>query len=161
AHGNILCFRNLKKVTDDAIALFSNKEAKEEIFLEPYEEFVKRFNRKYIDLLQIAPTVDSVSELPSELEELEFIKCFREIIRLMNVLKSFTDFNWTDLSMSEQQFEDYKSKYLDLHDKVKSSKEELQKESILDDVDFELELIHRDEINVAYILQLFGRLKKM
>src|SRR5690606_39557808 len=83
------------------------------------------------------------------------------IIRLMNVLKSFTDFNWTDLSMSEQQFEDYKSKYLDLHDKVKSSKEELQKESILDDVDFELELIHRDEINVAYILQLLGRLKKM
>lgn len=161
AHGNILCFRNLKKVTDDAIALFSNKEAKEEIFLEPYEEFVKRFNRKYIDLLQIAPTVDSVSELPSELEELEFIKCFREIIRLMNILRSFTDFNWADLSMSEQQFEDYKSKYLDLHDKVKSSKEELQKESILDDVDFELELIHRDEINVAYILQLLGRLKKM
>lgn len=159
--GNILCFRNLKHATDDAIALFSNKEAKEDIFLEPYEEFVKRFNRKYIDLLQIAPTIDSVNDLESEVEELEFIKCFRELIRIMNILKSFTDFNWSDLSITEQQFEDYKSKYLDLHDKVKSSKQEIQKESILDEVDFELELIHRDEVNVAYILQLLGRLKKM
>lgn len=161
AQGNILCFRNLKVATDDAIALFSNKEAKEDIFLEPYEEFVKKFNRKYIDLLRIAPTIDSANDLPSEVEELEFIKCFRELIRVMNILKSFTDFNWSDLSMTEQQFEDYKSKYLDLHDKVKSSKEEIQKESILDEVDFELELIHRDEVNVAYILQLLARLKKL
>jgi type I restriction enzyme, R subunit len=161
AQGNILCFRNLKGPTDDAIALFSNKEAKEEIFLEPYEEFVKKFNGKYVDLLQIAPTVDSVNDLASEVEELEFIKCFRELIRVMNILRSFTDFNWSDLSMTEQQFEDYKSKYLDLHDKVKSSKEAIQKETILDEVDFELELIHRDEVNVAYILQLLARLKKL
>jgi type I restriction enzyme, R subunit len=161
AQGNILCFRNLKRATDDAIALFSNKEAKEEIFLEPYEEFVRKFNLKYIGLLQIAPTIDSVNDLPSEVEELEFIKCFRELIRLMNIIKSFTDFNWADLSMTEQQFENYKSKYIDLHDKVKSTTEEKQKESILDEIDFELELIHRDEINVAYILQLLGRLKKM
>jgi type I restriction enzyme R subunit len=159
SQGNILCFRNLKKATDEAIALFSNPQAKEDIIIAPYEDFVKRFNLKFLDLLQIAPTVNSVNDLPSEVEELEFIKCFRELMRILNIAKSFTDFSWGDLSMTEQQFEDYKSKYLDLHDKAKSDNLK-EKESILDDVDFELELLHRDEINVAYILQLLAKLKK-
>lgn len=159
SQGNILCFRNLKKATDKAIALFSNPQAKEDIIIPPYEDFVKQFNLKFLDLLKIAPTVNSVNDLPSEVEELEFIKCFRELMRTLNIAKSFTDFSWNDLSMNEQQFEDYKSKYLDLHDKAKSDNLK-EKESILDDVDFELELLHRDEINVAYILQLLAKLKK-
>lgn len=159
SQGNILCFRNLKKATDEAIALFSNPEAKEDIIIAPYEDFVAKFNEKFLDLLKIAPTVNSVNDLPSEVEELEFIKCFRELMRILNIAKSFTDFTWDDLSMTEQQFEDYKSKYLDLHDKAKSNNLK-EKESILDDVDFELELLHRDEINVAYILQLLAKLKK-
>ena len=77
---------------------------------------------------------------------------------MKNVLTSFSDFKWDDLSMTEQQFEDYKSKYLDLYDKVKSDHEK-EKVQILDDVDFELELIHRDEINVAYIIHLLIKLK--
>jgi type I restriction enzyme R subunit len=79
-------------------------------------------------------------------------------MRIKNVLTSFSDFKWSDLSMTEQQFEDYKSKYLDLHDKVKSEHAK-EKVSILEDVDFELELIHRDEINVAYIIRLLIKLK--
>ncbi len=79
-------------------------------------------------------------------------------MRTKNVLTSFSDFKWSDLSMTEQQFEDYKSKYLDLHDKVKSDHAK-EKVSILEDVDFELELIHRDEINVAYIIRLLIKLK--
>lgn len=160
SQGNIVCFRNLKTATDDAIALFSNKDAKEDVFIGPYEEYVRRFNLKYIDLLQISPTVGSVTDLTSEIEELEFIRRFRELVRLLNIAKSFTDFDWKDLSMTEQQFEDFKSKYLDLHDKVKSATTEKLKESILDDIDFELELIRRDEVNVAYILQLLTKLKK-
>lgn len=79
-------------------------------------------------------------------------------MRLKNTMNSFADFNWEDLAMDAQQFEDYKSKYLDLHDKVKTdhSKEKI---SVLEDVDFELELIHRDEINVTYILKLLADLK--
>jgi type I restriction enzyme R subunit len=108
--------------------------------------------------LSIAPTVDSVNDLETEDDELEFIKAFRSLMRIRNILTSFSDFKWDDVYMDEQEFEDYKSKYLDLHDKVKSS-HEADKVSILDDVDFELELIHRDEINVSYIIQLLIRLK--
>ena len=158
SQGNIIVFRNLKKATDDAITLFSNKDAKDIIIMQPYENYVKKFSQAFIDLLKIAPTVNSVSDLKDENEELEYIKAFRELMRLKNVLTTFADFSFNDLSMNEQLFEDYKSKYLDLYDKVKTDHQK-EKVSILDDVDFELELIHRDEINVAYILILLANLK--
>ena len=79
-------------------------------------------------------------------------------MRLKNILSTFTEFTFDDLSVNEQTFEDYKSKYLDLYDKVKSH-DAKEKVSILQDIDFELELIHRDEINVAYILKLLAKLK--
>jgi type I restriction enzyme, R subunit len=159
SHGNILCFRNLKKATDDAIALFSNKEAREDILMPPYEEIVRKFGEAFAELLKIAPTVKSVDDLPSEEEEMAFIQAFRELMRIRNVLTSFSDFSWEDLPMHEQSFEDYKSKYLDLYDKVRSDHQK-EKVSILEDVDFELELIHRDEVNVAYILRLLAKLKQ-
>lgn len=159
SHGNIVCFRNLKKATDEAIALFSNKEAKEIILLPPYELIVRKFGEAFGKLLAIAPTVKSVGDLKSEEDELAFIQAFRELMRLRNVLTSFTNFSWADLPMTEQAFEDYKSKYLDLYDKAKSD-HHAEKHSILNDVDFELELIHRDEINVAYILKLLAKLKQ-
>lgn len=158
SQGNIVVFRNLKKATDEAITLFSNKEAIDVIIMKPYEDYAKKFNEAFIELLKITPTVNSVNELADEVEELEFIKAYRELIRIKNILAAFADFKWDDLAMSEQLFEDYKSKYLDLYDKVKSNHQK-EKVSILEDVDFELELIHRDEINVAYIIQLLIKLK--
>ncbi len=158
SQGNIVVFRNLKNATDDAIALFSNKEAIDVIIMKPYEDYVKKFNEAVINLLKIVPTVNSVNNLRSEDNELEFIKAFRELIRIKNILTAFADFKWNDLAMTEQLFEDYKSKYLDLWQKVKNNHQK-EKVSILEDVDFELELIHRDEINVNYILQLLIRLK--
>jgi type I restriction enzyme R subunit len=158
SQGNIISFRNLKEVTDEAITLFSNKEAIEVIIMQPYDDYVRKFNEAYIDLLKIAPTVNSVNDLQTEDDELEFVKSFRELIRIKNIMSAFADFKWEDLSMNEQSFEDYKSKYLDLHDKVKTEHQR-EKVSILEDVDFELELIHRDEINVAYIIQLLIRLR--
>ncbi len=99
-----------------------------------------------------------INDLENEDDELEFIKAFRDLMRIKNILTAFSDFNWADLKMTEQQFEDFKSKYLDLYDKVKSEHQK-EKVSILEDVDFELELIHRDKINVAYIIQLLIKLK--
>jgi len=158
SQGNIVVFRNLKQATDDAVALFSNKDAKDIIMLEPYEEYVKKFTQAFVGLLNVAPTVNSVNDLVSEENELEFIKAFRELMRLKNVLTTFADFSFDDLVMNEQLFEDYKSKYLDLWQKVKTNHQK-EKVSILEDVDFELELIHRDEINVTYILKLLANLK--
>ncbi len=158
SQGNIVVFRNLKYNTDQAITLFSNKEAIEVIIMKPYEDYVKKFNEAFIALLQITPTVNSVNDLQTEDDELAFVKAFRDLMRIKNILTAFSDFKWEDLAMNEQLFEDYKSKYLDLYDKVKSDHQK-EKVSILEDVDFELELIHRDEINVAYIIQLLIKLK--
>ncbi len=159
SQGNIVCFRNLKTATDDAIQLFSNLDAKEIIIMEPYEDYVIRFDEAFANLLAIAPTVDSVNDFLTEEQELEFVTAFRELMRLKNKLATFTEFSFGNLQMEEQTFEDYKSKYLDLYDKTKS---ENAKElvSILDDIDFELELIHRDEVNVSYIMKLLAQLKE-
>ncbi len=159
SQGNILCFRNLKKATDEAITLFSNKDAIEEIILPPYESIVQKFKEALTVLLAIAPDYQSVDNLESEEDELAFIQAFRALLRAKNVLESYTDFSWEGLGIDEQDFENYKSKYLDLYDKVKTS-EVKQKTSILEDIDFELELIHRDLVNVAYIIKLLAKLKQ-
>jgi type I restriction enzyme R subunit len=158
SQGNIVCFRNLKTATDEAITLFSNKEAIETILVQPYENFVDSFTKALMKLKSILPTVESADLLETEGEKFEFVRSFRELLRLKNILSSFADFKFEDLGIQEQEFEDYKSKYLDLHDEVRRQKAP-EKVSILEDVDFELELIHTDEINVTYILSLLSNLK--
>ena len=108
--------------------------------------------------MAITPTVESVNDLRTEEEELLFAKAFRELMRLKNILSTFTNFEFEDIYIEEQEFADYTSKYLDLYDKIKT---DTQKEnvSILDEIDFELELIHRDEVNVTYILKLLAELR--
>ena len=91
--------------------------------------------------------------LTDENAQYEFIQRFRELLKLKNVITSFTDFKEGDLALSEQSFEDYKSKYLDIYERVKHENQN-EKDSILNDVDFEVVLIHRDQINVAYIILL-------
>ena len=158
SQGNILSFRNLKKATDDAITLFSNKDAIEVVTMPDYEKIAEKFEEALKDLRDITPTYQSVNDLESEEDEAQFVQAFRKLLRAMNVLQSYTDFDWEDLHINEQEFEDYKSKYFDLYEKVKRDTEK-QKTSILDDIDFELELIHRDQINVAYIIKLLAQLK--
>ena len=96
SQGNIVVFRNLKKATDKAIALFSNKEAKETIFVPPYDEYVEKFNAVAVELLALTPTVGSVKNLPDEEAELQFVKIFRELMRLRNILESFSQFEDDD-----------------------------------------------------------------
>jgi len=157
SQGNIVVFRNLKKRTDEAVALFANKGAKEEIFVPPYDDYVAKFNEVVMELLTLTPTVRSVKDLPDEEAELQFVKIFRELMRLRNILGSFSEFADEDLALPAQRFADYRSAYLDLFDKVRTDNQK-DKASILEDVDFELELIHRDVINVQYILGLLAQL---
>jgi len=158
SQGNILSFRNLKKATDEAITLFSNKEAIEVVTMPDYEKIAEKFDEALILLREITPTYQSVNGLKNEEEDAQFVQVFRKLMRAMNVLQSYTDFDWDDLSIDEQEYEDYKAKYLDIYQKVKQDNEK-QKTSILNDIDFELELIHTDQINVAYILKLLAQLK--
>ncbi|EKN5983307.1 type I restriction endonuclease subunit R [Yersinia enterocolitica] len=160
SHGNIVCFRNLKKATDEAIALFSNKDASSVVLVKPFEEYLSDYQDAVDRLLTLAPTVESVDSLPDEKAQLEFVTAFRDVMRLKNILESFADFDDAAKPLSEQTLADYTSKYLDIHDKVKkhSTKEKV---SILDDIDFEVSLIHRDEINVGYILKLLAGIQAM
>jgi len=155
---NIVCFRNLKEATDTAITLFSNKEAIEKVIMEPYEVYHQKCEQAIQQLLQLVPTVDSVDQLFGEEEKFAFVKAFREIMRLHNILSWFADYSFDGLPITAQQYEDYKSKYLDIYDSTKTITEK-EKISILEDVDFELELIARDEITVTYILHLLTKLK--
>ncbi len=158
SQGNILSFRNLKDATDDAITLFSNKEAIEDIILPPFEAIAEKFKAALKLLLTIVPSYQDVDLLETEEDELQFIQAFRALLRAKNVLESYTDFNWDDLGIDEETFNAYRTKYLDLYDKVKKETA-VEKSSILDDIDFEVELIHRDLVNVAYIIKLLAKLK--
>ena len=155
-NGNIVCFRNLKQKTDEAIILFSNKDAKDIILLQPYQYYIEEYNKAYDQLVAIAPSIESVDDLKEKGEEAirDFVTAFRTLMRIVNKLSSFSDFTWDDLSLSEQEFNDYSSKYLDIYDTIKGQNHE--KESIIDAIDFELQLIQRDNINVDYILRLLS-----
>lgn len=157
SQGNIVVFRSLKKATDDALELFANKNAKEDIFLRPYEDYVQQMNEAIARLKEIAQTPKDVDALPDEEAEKAFVEAFREVLRLRNVVISFADFDFSHLDIDEQTLENFKGKYLDIYDKVKTENQK-EKVSILDDIDFELELTKRDEINVSYILRLIARM---
>ena len=152
---NIVCFRNLKKATDEAITLFSNPDAKDTIIMKSYEEYTKDFNAILEKFITLVPDIDAVDELMSEEQRLEFIQLFRGLARIKNILSTFSEFSFDDLWIEAQIYEDYQGKYLDMYEWVTKTPE---KTSILEDIDFEVELLQTDIINVDYILSLLGNL---
>ncbi len=161
SHGSIVCFRDLKERTDEAIALFADKNARETILIGTYEDNLERFEAAMVELRGITPDPDAVDALPDEDAQAAFVKAFREVIRIRNVLASFSEFKEGHLSIAPQEFEDFKSKYLDLAQRTGGDTGGGEEPpSPLEGIDFELELIQRDEINVAYILALLMALGK-
>ncbi len=158
-HGNIISFRNLKQATDKALALFGDENAKEVVFKKPYEDQKRDFENKLRELREKVPTVDSVDSLQGEEERAEFVKTFRDLLRIKASLETFAEFSFSDLGISEQEFYDYQSKYLDIYEERKNHDRE--KESILDQIDFELELTIRDVIDYDYIIRLIAGLKNI
>jgi type I restriction enzyme R subunit len=158
SQGNIVCFRDLKDNTDDAIALFANRDANEVVLIGSYEEHLVRFEEALLALREVAETPDDVDTLPDEEAQKAFIKAFRDLMRLRNVLGTFSEFDQDHLPMDPQEYEDFKSKYLDLSQRTKG--EGGDGESLLDGIDFELELLRRDEINLTYIRALLLSLQQ-
>ena len=158
SHGNILCYRNLKEAADTAIALYSDPDANETVVLPIYTELVQEFNQSTADLKAMAPTYKDIDLLISEDDQLEFVIVFRNMMRVMNKLITYLEFDWKDLDITEYDYNNYKSKYLTIRSRTTTGGPG-GKESILDDIDFEVELIVRDEINVAYILRLLAKMK--
>jgi len=158
-HGNIISFRNLKKATDTALALFGDENAKEIVFKKPYEDQKKEFDLKLSELREITPTITSIDELKGEEEKAIFVKTFRDLLRIKSSLETFAEFSFENLGISEQEFYDYQSKYLDIYEERKNDDSGI--ESILDQIDFELELTIRDIINFDYIILLIAGLKNI
>lgn len=158
SQGNIVCFTNLKENVDKAIALFSDPDAIEDIIMPPYETFVKWFNEDLKRLFKLVKTAADALNLQSEKDKENFVLIFRDLIRNKNKLDIFTEFDWKDVNIEEQEFNDFRSAYLDIYDEFKKEKED--GESVLDDIDFELELLRTDKINVDYILNLLADLDK-
>ncbi|MFC1616455.1 type I restriction endonuclease subunit R [Patescibacteria group bacterium] len=158
-HGNIVSFRNLKLATDKALALYGDENAKEVVFKKPYEEQKKEFEEKLVELREKTPNVNAVDDLRGEEEKAEFVKTFRDLLRIKSSLETFADFSFEELGISEQEFYDYQSKYLDIHEERKNRENEA--ESVLDQIDFEIELTVKDIINFDYIIQLIAGLKNI
>ncbi|HGH7179272.1 TPA: type I restriction endonuclease subunit R [Bacillus luti] len=157
-YGNVVCYRNLKDNTDDAIKLFSRTDNVDTVLMASYEEYLKAFKEALRNLREIAVIPEEVDELEREEDKRKFIVAFKNVTKMLQRLQSFSDFEFdeTELMISQQTYEDYKSKYFKVYEEFKRS--EVSKESILHDIDFELELMHTDKINVSYILNLIASL---
>lgn len=155
-YGNIVSFRDLEQATNDAIALFGNKDARGVVILKPYADYYAAYQTKVKDLLQRFPLEGM--PIVGEAAQKAFIGLFGSILRLRNILASFDDFEGNDL-LTDGQVQDYISYYLDLHAEFRKAVE-AEKESINDDVVFEIELIKQVEITVDYILLLVQRYRE-
>ena len=164
--GKIICFRDLKDNVDAAIKLFSNNNPTETILREPFEKIKKEFNDLAIKFKEKYPDVQSIDNLKSEYAKRDFVLAFREIIKKRAEIQIYEDFESDDedFILSEQEFMDFRSKYLDITigcieptvvPQIVSGEEvPYGDERTLEDIDFCLELLHSDVINVAYILSL-------
>lgn len=151
--GIVICYRNLKKQTDDALTLFSKTQDTSGIIVPDYNFFVEKFNEMVIKLKEIADTPAAVDTMQSEEDQKLFVVTFRELTKYLQSLHTFIEFSFDQdaLTMSEQEYQDYKSKYMLLYSKQKADREVV---SVLNDVDFCIELMESDRINVAYIMNL-------
>jgi type I restriction enzyme R subunit len=153
-YGNIVCFRDLEKATQDAISLFGNEDAGGIVLLKPYLEYFTEYARAVEELSRRF----QAGELPlGETAKKEFVELYNKILRLKNILVSFDDFEGQAI-LSDAEFQDYQSTYIeiyrDLTDITKGDKE-----SILDSITFEIELVKSIEINVDYILMLVKKIQ--
>lgn len=162
-YGNIVCFRNLQEATNDAIALFGDKNAKGIVLLKSYEDYYYGYEddngKKQIGyeeriamLLQKYPLG---VQIVGEKAEKDFIVSIGNILRLRNILSSFDKFAGNAI-LSERDFQDYTGMYVDLYQKYKQ-KDDGEKESIKDDIVFEMELVKQVEVNIDYILMLVAK----
>ena len=160
--GNIVCFRNLQKRTDDAISLFGDKEAGGIVLMRSYKDYYfgyedadGKYHPGYQDMIEELTTKFPLTEerITGEQRQKEFIVLFGAILRMRNLLTSFDEFAGSEI-LSERDFQDYLGRYQDLRDEWKNRKPGGEKEEITDDIVFEIELIKQIEINIDYILLL-------
>ena len=171
--GKILCFRDLKAKVDESLKLFCDGDPNKGVTRPEFKQVKRELNELSEAFLQKYPTMESVDALKSEYDKKKFLLAFREIIKKHAEIQIYEDYNADDpgLILTEQEYNDYRSKYLDMtvgftdedknHDstlKDDNKENEYREDGELSDIDFCLELLHSDVINVAYILSLISNL---
>ena len=160
--GNIVCFRNLQKRTDDAISLFGDKEATGIVLLKGFKDYYHGYKDQngkehpgYESMINELFDKFPLSEpsIIGEQNQKDFISLFGAILRMKNLLSSFDEFAGNEIVV-DRDFQDYCGRYLDLKDEWSNKKPENEAENINDDVVFEIELLKQVEINIDYILML-------
>lgn len=159
-YGNIVTFRNLEKETNEALALFGDREAKGIVLLRPFRDYYYGYDEDsgkrtpgYVDLIAEIKDKFPVSEMiTGEQNKKEFVRLYSAILRVKNILSSFDEFIGREI-LSQRDVQDYHSMYIDLYNELRP-KNDSNKENINDDLVFEMELIKQVEINIDYILEL-------
>lgn len=158
-YGNVVCFRDLQTATEEAIALFGDKEASGIVLLKNYEDYYygyddeKGHHAGYEELIaQLKENFPICETIQGEENQKEFIKLYGAILRIRNILSAFDDFV-QDKAITERDLQDYQSKYVDLYQELRG-KDKADKENINNDIEFEMELIRQVEVNIDYILLL-------
>ncbi|MFA6830609.1 MAG: type I restriction endonuclease subunit R, partial [Bacilli bacterium] len=154
-YGQIITYRNIKKWQDEALRLYSGDGNASDYLLESYEYYVAQFHNEAGTVKSVAPTPDDIGHLQSEDDIRKFIIAFRKLSQTLATLKTFGKFDQLDINsdITEQEYADYKSWYLYYYDQQKQKAKEGE-ETIYADLDFNIELIRTDRINVVYILNL-------
>ena len=160
--GNIVCFRNLQRATDEAIALFGDREASGIVLLKDYDSYYFGYDEGEKSVPGYTDLIDELTEkfplgqpIMGEENQKDFIRLYGKILRLKNILSTFDRFSGNEL-LSDRRFQDYQSVYLDLYQEY-CPKNDGDKENINDDIEFEMELIRQVEINIDYILMLVAQ----
>jgi type I restriction enzyme R subunit len=160
--GNIICFRNLEKATNEAISLFGDKEASGIVLLKTFDEYYNGYQdgkkeiRGYKSLIEDLQNKFPIQDrIVGEQKQKEFIKLYGGILRLRNILTTFDEFSGNEI-LSERDVQDYHSLYIDLYNEFRKGKDD-EKENVNDDIVFEMELIKQIEINIDYIIKLIKK----
>ena len=158
-YGNIVCFRNLQTATEEAIALFGDKDATGSVLLKDYDSYYFGYDDGekpfpgYVHLIdRLKHEYPLGSPLVGEQEEKGFIRLYGRILKVKNILSSFDQFKGQEI-LSQRDFQDYQSRYIDLYQEYRGEQNG-ERENINDDIQFEMELIRQVDINIDYILML-------
>lgn len=164
-YGNIVCFRDLQEEMDKAIALFGNKDAGGIVLLKTYNEYYNGYDENgghkpgYKELIaELTEKYPLGQPIIGEKAQKDFIKLFGAILRMTNILTSFDEFKGNEI-LTERDFQDYQSIYLDLYQEFRKAADS-DKETINDDLVFEIELVRQIEVNIDYILMLVEKYRK-
>lgn len=164
--GNIVCFRDLSEKTDEAIALFGDKNAKGTILLRSFNDYYNgftdekdKYHKGYTELvdelLTKFPLEGFKNNVITQEAKKEFVMLYGAILRMRNILTTFDQFEG-DTLLEINDLQDYQSHYIDIHDEIRPD-EKAEKENINDDIVFEMELIKQVDINIDYILMLVAK----